>query len=218
MRFFWEAIENAETPEERARRTLVEDVTKAQETANVLMRVEQEQAAIKSAKAKGPSIGDVVEGKGIFAGPISYGLNGEWKTFKLFAAPEDLKSESGQALWGFEEAADEILTRKGPYGHGTEVFTSATELLSAIWDGEDGGRWFIPGASMLVSLYENRGEGALKKLHTTNHRTSEKTDLYMACNEGGVCAFDFSKGLLKVPTVERRSVRLCRVERELGIK
>jgi hypothetical protein len=171
MKFFTDAFEQAKTPEENARDALVESFTTAQEAANLLARVEKDQSVLKSARERNRAIGKMEEEEGIYIGTINFGPEDSpfEKTYRVYAAPEDLKDKNGKSTWEFHEAAKELAKRKDWHGHPGSQISNFDKLAAALEAGTYGGEWFIPDIATLTALESVKDLGDLKGTFVTTY-------------------------------------------------
>jgi hypothetical protein len=133
-----------------------------------------------------PRIGQMIAGKGIFAGvwtPEDRDGQSLGKKFSVFAAPEDLTDGSGKKLVAtFRDAAKRITALRNWHGHDGGDFANDTALYKGLADGSAIGKWFIPPLELLLgtdldgnfvrpdNLYTNKNKGDFKGTFTTHGR------------------------------------------------
>lgn len=110
---------------------------------------------------KNPQIGQMIPGKGIFAGiwtPKDRDGQSLGKKFNVFAAPEDLTDASGRTtLMTFKDTAKHMTALRKWHEHDGGDFANDTALYNALVDGSAVGKWFIPTRDLLTdNLYANK--------------------------------------------------------------
>jgi len=120
-----------------------------------------------------PQLGQMILGKGIFAGvwtPKDRDGKSLGKAFNVYAAPEDLTDESGKkALLTFKDTAKRITALRNWHGHDGGNFPNDTALYEGLRNGSAVGKWFIPTRDLLTdNLYANKDTGDLKGTFATN--------------------------------------------------
>jgi len=118
-------------------------------------------------------IGQMVEGKGIFAGtwePEDRAGDSLNKTFNLYAAPEDIGVQKT-----FDEAVEYVAGIKDLLGHdgfnhNVKSKTTDEALYDVLRSGTYGGEWFIaPKDALNANLYANKDKGDLKGTFKTEY-------------------------------------------------
>ncbi len=115
----------------------------------------RQEAVARGAPVFPYKIGEVVAGKGVFAGPWLPKLSlaeKNSKSYLLFAAPTNLTDQKfGNArLWKFYEAAREVGKIKNWHGHHGCDYVSAIQLYEALKNGSYDGGWFVPPLELLT--------------------------------------------------------------------
>jgi hypothetical protein len=219
MKYFREAFENAETPEQIEARRLEQE------------RLSQKGREKASNKVACPyNVGEEVKGKGIYFGTLSF-IKAQCYAF---ADHHDL-TRVGQTLWTFKDAAEEISKRTDyRYGHAgwyqNGISSPAPELSLevAISKGKYKGEWIIPNDEMLIMLYEAKDLGEFKGTFATQpageqnafrHRYWSCTGKVLDCVNGavvhglGTLSFDTGAQGKQVDDGTIISCRACRLER-----
>ncbi|MEZ0224622.1 MAG: hypothetical protein ACAH83_08725 [Alphaproteobacteria bacterium] len=112
------------------------------------------------------TVGEMVEGEGIFVGtwePEARGVSLR-KKFNVFAAPADLNDDAGnRAGWTYQGARDRIAGLKNWHGHDGSKHANEAALIKAMDDGKYKGGWVIPPSAVLSSMIcDQRDKGQLK--------------------------------------------------------
>jgi hypothetical protein len=120
-------------------------------------------AGSKNHILKTPQIGQMIPGKGIFAGlwnPKNREGNSLGTTFAVYAAPQDLTDESGKkVLSTFKDTARHVTGLRNWHGHDGGDFANDTALFKGLADGSAIGKWFIPTRELLKdNLCANKHE------------------------------------------------------------
>ncbi len=148
------------------------------------------------------SIGTLVPGKGIFAGPWQP-AGGLWhgRPAQLFAAPQDLVNASGQQHFKFHEAAIEVARLQNWHGH--DGAPREDFIFEEIVNGTYRGQWFIPPMIFLsgidrdhrpvfdYSLYKNKAVGAFAGTFATGSKPYSYWSSTLS-SHGSVQSTDFS--------------------------
>jgi hypothetical protein len=136
MKYFIEAMENAETAEEREARLLME----AQ-----LFAAAEEEARLE--RERNPRTGDAVSDKGIFLGvwePWDRKDTPIGRKYRVYAAPEDLKDSNGTVHREYRQTVEEVAGLTNWHGHDGEPFVTDTALFWALKEDRYEGGWIIP--------------------------------------------------------------------------
>jgi hypothetical protein len=220
MKYFHDAYENAETPEQRVRKAVRESLHDAQQMAFALMSIEEE-VKNKKERERHCSLGEFVEGKGVYIGNFSFGEDdGPFgKVWRIFAAPEDLKDASGKSTWSFDEAAKELSSRRNWHGHAGAKFKKFKTLITVLQNDQYCGEWFIPELASLAGMQSLKDVGDLRGTFSTakGRNDDEAPDCYWSCNEGGQGLGNIAKGINDgnmwwFPRTARLSCRPIRAE------
>jgi hypothetical protein len=227
-------IEQELTRIEQESRSLKEQAAqKDQQVAEMRVRLATLAGTKSQAVKTTPQIGQTIEGKGVYMGiwqPKDRNGKSLGKTFAVYAAPEDLTSESGAKLVAtFQDHAKRMTALKGWHGHDGGDFANDAALYKALVDGSAIGKWFIPTRDLLVgtdvdgnkvqadNLYANKDKGDLKGTFTTSGDFLDHW--YWSCTEprdiqSYVWLARFSDAVVGWDAIGdfRLSCRPCRVE------
>lgn len=103
-------------------------------------------------------IGDIIPGEGVYLGiwqPKDKSGKSLGATFKVFAAPEDLRDAEGrECVFKYEEAVTRISELKNWHGHDGANYKNDVALYDAIKNLNYYGGWFIPPAELLTGMPE----------------------------------------------------------------
>lgn len=103
---------------------------------------------------KNPTVGQTIPGRGVFMGvwtPKDRSGNSLGKSFRVYAAPEDLTDSSGQrTLLTFQETAKYLTTKRNWHGHDGGNYENDTVVYNALRSGSYKGEWFIPTRDLLI--------------------------------------------------------------------
>lgn len=136
---------------------------------------------------KSQSIGEFIQGKGIFCGtwmPVDRQGNSLGKIFNLFAAPEDLG-----ALYDFNDAMAQVSRLKNWHGrngfnHNVKGKTPDQALYDALLDGSYNGEWFLPPKEVLNdNLFVNKNKFGLVNAFRAISKDSDTAHWYWSCTE-----------------------------------
>ncbi|MCG6157643.1 hypothetical protein [Rubinisphaera margarita] len=151
-------------------------------------------------------IGDIIPGKGVYAGKwSSKNQDGQptGEKFSVYAAPEDLREGNGQSLaLSFNDAVVQVAQITNLLGHNGASFGCDEEIGDAVIAGryDQLAKWFVPPADVLVeNLYENSYEGGFRYTFSTANNL-HSADWYWSCTRHGddrsqVASVQFSRGL-----------------------
>jgi hypothetical protein len=128
-----------------------------------LARMRVRLATLAGAKAQTfkttPQVGQTAEGKGIYMGVYAPKYrNGKslGKTFAVYAAPEDLTSESGAKLVAtFKDTTKRLTGLKNWHGHDGGDFANDAAIIQGLADGSAVGKWLIPTREILAGTDRN---------------------------------------------------------------
>lgn len=109
---------------------------------------------------KGPEIGDLVEGEGVYLGryepkdesDVSIG-----KIFNIYAAPEDLTQEKTS----YDKSQATLATLKNWHGHDGANYGGAAQIINALSLGKYKGEWVIPPIEIVDHMALQKYKGVL---------------------------------------------------------
>ena len=145
-------------------------------------------------------IGQVVEGKGVYQGtwsPTDSNGRSLGKTFDLYAAPEDIRDDSGDNLiMTFNDAVRHVSRLQNWHGHNGGNFENDKAVMQAVRNNpEQLGNWFIPTREILHGqnadgekvqdnhLYGNREKMPPGGEYVTRNNGSVGAHWYWSCTE-----------------------------------
>jgi hypothetical protein len=121
-----------------------------------------------------PQIGELVPGKGIYAGiwePKDRNGRSLGRIFDLYAARKDIEDRDGRKIrLTFNEAARHVAGLRNWNGHDGINLENDEAIYNAVRAGRyaDLKKWFIPSKDILTeNLYKNKDTGAFKDTFTT---------------------------------------------------
>jgi hypothetical protein len=153
-------------------------VTGAEAFPPVVKPVELEIPEVQ--KVKGPEIGEVVEGEGIYIGsyaPKDEGGVSIGKIFNVYAAPEDLVKADAS----YNMVCSSLSSLKNWHGHDGSVSLDEAHIIESLSSGQYKGRWVIPPMELLASVTGNKYKGALCGTFniSASYLSSSSRDIYI---------------------------------------
>jgi hypothetical protein len=126
-------------------------------------------AGTQAATVTGLVVGQFYEGRGVYMGQMQpKNRNGRriGKTYNLFAAKNDIKSQSGGYLMqNFKNMVREVAAVRGLHDHDGASVADVTALIRGLKDGSLEGKWVIPPLEWLLGKNVNHGASQTPSLY-----------------------------------------------------